>query len=216
MADTARASAESVTSRGLTLTSVFASRTTPSPLASRFCGQWRRIPCPDRIYSRLPSVPIQIVTRRGLPVLRPYVVNWTSRSRAAAWSTSGLNSFIRREQSSRRLCHRDEATPGDRHPDRCFARVVRTAAACRDAHFLAILTEPVARDRVPHAVSRSATAVAAHGIFAARGTRGVGRDRGRREAVCDGRLRCRRQQLAVGLGVRWCLMERRSGPADRP
>src|SRR6266851_3905061 len=181
MADTARASAGSVTSRGLTLTSLFASRTTPSPLASMFCGQWRRIPCPDRMYRRLPSVPIHIVTRRGLPVFRPSVVSWTSRSRAAACSTSALNWVIRSFWRGER-----------RDPHGVSGRVLRRAAACRDAVSIAILAESLARDRIPLPISDYTAAEPAYGGVAARGARGIGGDSGRREAVCDGRLRCRR------------------------
>src|SRR5438105_2805115 len=41
-----------------------------------------------------PSVEIQIVTRLGLPVLRPIVVSLTSRSRPAASKTHGSNPAI--------------------------------------------------------------------------------------------------------------------------
>src|SRR5712692_10007160 len=204
MADTARASAGSVTSRGLTLTSLFASRTTPAPLASMFCGQWRRIPCPDRMYRRLPSVPIHIVTRRGLPVFRPSVVSWTSRSRAAACSTSALNRLIRSLWRGER-----------RDPPGVSDRVVHGATACREAVSLAIVAEPLPGDPVPLPISNSAATHAAHGGIPACCARGIGGDGGRREAVCDGRLRCRREQPAVGMGVRWHCVERGSTPADR-
>src|SRR5712692_3465558 len=59
-------------------------RRVASPRAIRFCGQCRPRPWPERMYRCCPSVEIQIVTRCGLPVLRPWVVRVTSRSRPAA------------------------------------------------------------------------------------------------------------------------------------
>src|SRR5260370_22723622 len=128
------------------------------------------MPCPDRIYSRLPSVPIQILTRRGLPVLRPSVVSWTSRSRAAASSTSALNGLIRSLWRGER-----------RDPPGASGRVLRGATACRDAVSIAILHEPLARDRIPLPIPSTPPAPTSGGV-PPRCAQGSRDDRGPRDA----------------------------------
>jgi len=80
----ARASCLSVTCRARTGMSLPAMCSTARPFATRFFGQSRVIPGPERTYS-FPSIDvIQVMRRDGFPVLRPKVVSSTSFSRAAA------------------------------------------------------------------------------------------------------------------------------------
>src|SRR2546430_17071629 len=83
-----------MTCLGLTLIDVPPSCSVASPRASRFCGQSRFIPPPERTKRCSPSVVTQIVTRRGFPVLRPMVVRVTSFSRRAASMTSGGSALV--------------------------------------------------------------------------------------------------------------------------
>jgi hypothetical protein len=54
-------------------------------LASKFCGQSRAAPIPERMYSRASeSVVIQIVRLEAWPVVRPNVVRSTTCAASAA------------------------------------------------------------------------------------------------------------------------------------
>src|SRR6266851_2468808 len=61
------------------------------PLASKFFGQSRVRPRPERMYSRPSRALIQIMRREAWPDLRPNVVSSTSFSRAAAARIDGSN-----------------------------------------------------------------------------------------------------------------------------
>src|SRR5712692_3293469 len=210
-----RASAGSVTWRGLTLTSVLPTCNTPSPRATRFWGQFRRRPCPERTYKCLPSVVIQMVTWCGFPDLRPKAVSLTSRSRFDASSRSAPKLSTPTTIGSHGLGL--QPPPASRHFHRPTDGLVHGGAtACRGHAVPLAFAQSKPRGPVTVAFSVSPSpARPARGSVVARGAGGGRRRYCRRQALRDRRLRRRRQQPADRVGVRRQQLGRGPSPSPR-